>query len=76
MITNRLVAKTTFDASVQLAARLTAARTSPDDVDVAVAAHPEGRKRGGTVCLYSDGDLRVYYDEGACEWFVYDDIDD
>lgn len=55
-----------------LAARLNKERVDPEDVETESGAHPEGRKRGGVVAVYVEGDARVYYDEVAEEWVGYD----
>ncbi len=76
MLKCQKVDKTTAEAAAALAARLNKELTDPDDVDVDAAEHPEGRKRGGTVSLYSEAGARVFYDETAEEWVGYDDCED
>lgn len=70
----RFVDEVRRKAGVDLAERLNKEGVDPEDdgVCVEVGAHPEGRKRGGVVSVFSEGDVRVFYNDTACEWCVYD----
>jgi len=59
-------------AEEKLANTMNASKIDPEDVDTETGAHPEGRKRGGVVAVYTDDDgAQVFYDETACEWYGY-----
>lgn len=74
MLESANVNQETYDAEAALADRLNKENVSPEDVNVEAGAHPEGRKRGGTVSVYVEGETRVFYDETACAWCGYDNL--
>lgn len=79
MLNSRAVTANIAAAQCALAKRINAENVGPVDCEVEVGAHPEGRKRGGTVSVLVAADntnVRVYYDEVAEEWVGYDNEDD
>ena len=68
------VSGTILDSASAIALSLNSSSKTPREIGTVVGEHPEGHKRGGYVPVYRLDEARVYWDEGACQWFAYDDV--
>jgi hypothetical protein len=69
------VSQEVYDAEQALANRLNTQGLGVNDVDTDTAEHPEGRKRGGVVAVYSEGDAYVFFDELEEQWVGYNNLE-
>jgi len=73
MITSTSVSKDFFEQEEDLAKRFNDTKVELKAVKTKLGAHPEGVKRGGSVPVYSEGQIRIFWDEGGWQWVAYDD---